>query len=286
MWSAWCPTDCPLEALGLWFIGTHPPITCVISRDLAWSCAHVLELIFWHRLGPPIFQILVPTWPHFAPQLGPKIAPKSIQEPSKIDPKSHLMFNHFFDRFLIDFWSIFDPKINQKSIKNQSTNHPNNTTTKNWKTLKNHCFFSMLLATSAMSSCGKKPIKMVPTSIRKQLSNQHSNLHRFWSQLDAILGGFWEPRWGQVGTESLQQSIQKSIKKNDHPSDRSWVRFWSILEPFFINFLMGFERFVVDFLTTWIQFGSIQQPLEQPTDQSITKQQRNWSAIQSTSPTS
>jgi hypothetical protein len=57
--------------------------------------------------------ILVPTWPHFAPQLGPKIAPKSFQEPYKIDPKSHLNF----DRFFIDFWSISEPQIDQKSIK-------------------------------------------------------------------------------------------------------------------------------------------------------------------------
>ena len=54
---------------------------------------------------------------------------------------------------------------------------------------------------------------MVPTSIRKQLSNQHSNLDRFWSQLDSILGGFWGPRWGQVGTKSFQKSIFKSIIK-------------------------------------------------------------------------
>ena len=86
------------------------------------------------------FGILVPTWPQLGPQLGPKIAPKSPQEASKIHPKSHLIFYCFFDRFLIDFCSIFDPKIDQKSIKNRSTNRPNNTTTKKSKMSKNHCF--------------------------------------------------------------------------------------------------------------------------------------------------
>ena len=136
-------SNAPWPALEWWivlFIGTHPPITRTILHDLALCRAQVLELIFWHRLGTPIFQILVPTWPHFAPQLGPKIAPRSVQEPSKIHPNLHLIFDPFFDWFLIGVWSIFDPKIDKKSIKNQSTNHPNNTTTKNWKTKVFYCF--------------------------------------------------------------------------------------------------------------------------------------------------
>ena len=59
----------------------------------------------------------------------------------------------------------------------------------------------------------EKSIQMVPTSFQKQLSNQHPNLAPFWTQLGTILGGFWEPRWGQVGTKSLQKSIFKKIKK-------------------------------------------------------------------------
>ena len=54
---------------------------------------------------------------------------------------------------------------------------------------------------------------MEPRSLPKQVSNQHPNLHRFWSQLDSILGGFGEPSWSQVGTKSLQKSIPKMIKK-------------------------------------------------------------------------
>ena len=65
-----------------------------------------------------------------------------------------------------------------------------------------------------MSCCGKKSMKIKPTSFQKHLSNQHSNLHRFWSRLGSILGGFWEPRWAQVGTKSLQKSIFKPIIKS------------------------------------------------------------------------
>ena len=69
-------------------------------------------------------------WSQLGPNLAPKSTPKSTQEPSKIDPKSHLIFDLFFDRFFIDFSLIFDPKINQKSIKNQSQNQPKSPTAK------------------------------------------------------------------------------------------------------------------------------------------------------------
>ena len=170
------------------------------------------QSLFRPYLGTLIFRILVPTWPQLGPQLGPKINQKSIQEPSKIDPKSHHIFDRFFDRCLVDFWSIFDPKIDQKSIKKRSTNHPNNTSTKNQKTIKN-VELSTILATSAMPCWVNKSIKNGPTYIKKHLSNQHPNLDRFWRQLGSILGRFWEPKWGQVGTKLLQNSISKSIKK-------------------------------------------------------------------------
>ena len=70
---------------------------------------------------------------------------------------------------------------------------------------------------------------MLPTTLQKQLSNQHPNLHRFCNQLDSILGGFWEPSWSQVGTKSFQKSIPKVIKKTITISMASgWIfdRFW------------------------------------------------------------
>ena len=91
----------------------------------------------------------------------------------------------------------------------------------------------MFFATSAMSCCSKKSIKLVPTSIKKQLSNQHSNLHWFSSQLGPILGGFWKPRWGQVGTKLIPKSIFKSIIKTitfrialGADFDRFWAPKW------------------------------------------------------------
>ena len=168
----------------------------------------------------------MPTWPQLAPQLGAKIHPKSLQEPTKIHPNLHLVFDHLLDRFLIDFWSIFDPKIHPKSIKNRSRNQPNNTTTKKSKMFKNIVFFNGF-ATSAMSSYAEKSIKNVQKSITKQLSNQHPNLDRFWSQLGSILGGFWGPSWCQN-----RQKIDLNIKMAPRPLPRMIFNgFWTP-EPF------------------------------------------------------
>ena len=134
-------------------------------------------MIFWLRLGTIIFSILVPTWLQLGPQLGPQIHQKSIQERSKIHPNLHLVVDWFWDRFLIDFWSIFDPQIDQKSIKNQSKHHPNNTTTKKQKCWNFDCFYNIILP-SAMLCYLRKSIKIDPTSIREQLSNQCFNFVR------------------------------------------------------------------------------------------------------------
>ena len=64
-----------------------------------------------------------------------------------------------------------------------------------------------------MPCWGKKSTKINPKSITKQLSNQHPNLHRFWSQLGLIFDGFWRPSWDQIGTKSVQKSITKVIIK-------------------------------------------------------------------------
>ena len=73
--------------------------------------------------------------------------------------------------------------------------------------------FYSIIVPSAMFCWVRKSIKINQTCFRKQLPNQCSNLDRFWSQLGSILGGFWVPRWGQVGSKWLQKSIQKTIKK-------------------------------------------------------------------------
>ena len=92
-----------------------------------------------------------------------------------------------------------------------------------------------MFATSAMSCCDKTSIKIVPRSLRKQLSNQHPNLDRFWSQLGSILRRLWGSRWSQDGTKSLQQSIQKTITKmitfwiaSRSIFDRFWAPTWGV----------------------------------------------------------
>ena len=90
--------------------------------------------------------------------------------------------------------------------------------------------FCIHLATSATSCYVENLIKMLPTSFQKQLSNQHPNLNRFWSQLGTNLGGFWGPRWSQDGTKSLQLSIFKTIKK----MITFWIASRSIFDRFWI----------------------------------------------------
>ena len=71
----------------------------------------------------------------------------------------------------------------------------------------------MVFATSAMLCWGQKSTKIDPTSFQKQLSNPCSNLHRFESQLDSILGGFWGSRWSPIRSKRLAKSIPKTIQK-------------------------------------------------------------------------
>ena len=125
-----CVSNVPVMVLksGLLIELRDPPSLGLGSLGLA--TASWFLMFFWYRLGTSFFRILVPTWPQLASQLGLKILPKSSQEPSKIYPNIDLIIDHFFYWFFIDFSLIFDPKINENSTKNLSTNDPNNTTTK------------------------------------------------------------------------------------------------------------------------------------------------------------
>ena len=71
----------------------------------------------------------------------------------------------------------------------------------------------MVFATSAILCWGQKSTKIDQKSIQKRLPNPCSNLDGFWCQLGSILGGFWAPRWGQVGTKSRSKAIFKSMIK-------------------------------------------------------------------------
>ena len=85
----------------------------------------------------------------------------------------------------------------------------------------------MFFATSAMSCCTKKSIKQMPTSIKKQLSNQHPTCIDFGANLDLFWGGFWKPSWHQIAPKVDAQRYQK----NDHLLDRSWEQFSWTLAP-------------------------------------------------------
>ena len=54
-------------------------------------------------------RFLKPQDPPNTPILGAKIYQKSAQEPSKLHSKLHVLFDHFLDRFLMDFWLTLDP---------------------------------------------------------------------------------------------------------------------------------------------------------------------------------
>ena len=89
---------------------------------------------------------------------------------------------------------------------------------------------------------------MVPTSIRKQLSNQHPNLDRFWNQLGSILGKFWGSRWSQDDTKSLHKSIPKSIEHmitlwiaSRSIFDRFWAPTWPPRGVTDLDFLVEFS---------------------------------------------
>ena len=96
-----------------------------------------LSIFFWPRFQTPFFFVLVATWLQLGLQLGPKIHPKSLQEPSKIHPKSHLVFDALLDWFLVDFWSNLESKITPKSFQNSVQKLLNKLTTKITKCIEN-----------------------------------------------------------------------------------------------------------------------------------------------------
>ena len=83
---------------------------------LAWPC---FLMSFWGGFGVALGAHLTSNLVPFSSQDGP-------QEPPRMHLKMHLVLHHFFDRFLFDFWLVFDPQGEQKSKKKQS----NNTTSK------------------------------------------------------------------------------------------------------------------------------------------------------------
>ena len=108
----YCPWIPGIPGFGL-FLGASRPTDrrTVVSLPL-----YIFFVDFWHRLGVPFCWILVTKWCQLASQNAPKIHPKSIQEPSKIHPNIYLIFDHFFNRFLMKFYWFFDAPERFESV--------------------------------------------------------------------------------------------------------------------------------------------------------------------------
>ena len=120
------------------------PAGCFFGGDLSgprclqkYIFSMIFSTSFWYPHVLDLGGNLAPT----CPQVGDKIHPTSLQEPSKIYTMSHLMFDLFFDSFLIDFERIWEPKSDQKTTTNRSKNQPNNATTKIAKNITSSLLF-------------------------------------------------------------------------------------------------------------------------------------------------
>ena len=131
-------------------------------------------------------------WLQLGPNLAPKSTPKSTQEPSKINPKSHLIFDLFFDRFFIDFSLIFDPKITPKSIKNQSQNQPKSPIAKISKIYKKKhrtiCDFSYFGYAMLEQKINKNRSKIHHKTAPKSTPQLASILEPIWLHFGRVLG--------------------------------------------------------------------------------------------------
>ena len=160
------------------FIGTTPCPACVARMILHSSFGDHVLTSSWDPPPPPFFIC----WCQLGPILPPNLGPKSTQHRFKSLPKSIQNRIRFLIHVLIDCWCICDRFSTPKSMKQftkiyQKVN-PNSPTAKIAKSMKNKKL-ATVFDTSAISCCVKKSIKIVPRSLQKQLSNQHSNLHRF-----------------------------------------------------------------------------------------------------------
>ena len=163
-------------------------------------------------------------WSQLGPNLAPKSSPKPTQEPPKIDPKSHLIFDPFFDRFFIDFSSIFDPKINQKPIKNQSQNQPKSPIAKISKIYKKQRTvydFSYFGHAMLGQKINKNPSKIHHKTALKSTPQLASILEPTWLHFKNFLEAKMELNWHQIASKIHPRSDHK----NDHLLDRSWERF-------------------------------------------------------------
>ena len=184
---------CPGGSGCQWFIGTNPPITCVMPRGPR-SCfrAHFLTSSWdphFSDFGANLAPTCLPSWS----QNPPKIGPRAFQVAFKIASYFWSLFGLIFDGFLVDFRPPKPSKIAPKSIK-KSTQQANNQNSKN---LKKYCVLQWFLLhrpchveVKNQSKCCQEPFKNnsqinTPTCI----------------DFGTNLAPFWEGLGGQVGTK-------------------------------------------------------------------------------------
>ena len=213
-------------------------------------------------------------WCHFASKNLPTWLPKSTKIDEKSMPRYHPMLTSFFDRFLIDFWSIFRPPEPQKS-------------------LKFHLFYRYFckIGLSKLTSIFDPilvptwlhfPSQNPPKSFQKPIPGGINFLIDFWMDFLSILAPTWDPTWGQVGamlaTFPAQDASKTPPRRSKMPSKILWIAqdgprglqtcsgalqssiledFWWIFVPFFIDFWLIFCFFFFFFIHFKIQNISV-----------------------------
>ena len=157
----------------------------------------------------------------FGPNLAPTWSPNPAQNLSKSRQKSipnRIFFlNLFFDWFVIDFFTICDPKITPKSIKNQSQNQPKSPIAKISKIYKKRrTTYDFSYFGHAM--LGQKVYKN-PSKIH------HKTALKSTPQLASIL----EPTWLHFWTGLGAKMAPNRFKNRSSNQSKNWSHFRSLL---------------------------------------------------------
>ena len=164
-----------------------------MGQFLAWSCTTLYALAwldFHHFLDiflvPHVFRF----WCQLGSNLAPKIHLKSVQEPSKNNPKFDHFFDHLLDRFFVRFGANLSPtwlpKPSQNEAKLASKSHPRGKQPKCAKWARG-LSESSIFEGSGLSSWSKNQTKITSKSYLKQ----DQILNGFWIALGSIFGRFW-----------------------------------------------------------------------------------------------
>ena len=96
-------------------------------------------------------------------------------------------------------------------------------------------FLASILKSPLQGFCAQHGLNMGPTWVPKRLQNRRKidkKTHHildtvfnwFFVDFGRILGGFWKPRWGQVGTKMLSKRPSKTTLPKNAKSAKSAIR--------------------------------------------------------------